>query len=110
MLISRHAIRPAVKLKLTAEVASTAAQASRTSCIDNGSTGLARLGGLERRRWNRRWLLVDGAVTVASLATQATVYSLVLNLIENNLVIGPGFDIDGVKLFRSRLTEFLGPE
>lgn len=82
MLVSRYVLRLEVKPKFTAEVAPTAAQASRALCIDNGSTGLARLGRLDRWRWNRGWLLVDGAVSVASLATRATVYSLVLDLNE----------------------------
>lgn len=82
MLVSLAALRLAVKSKPTAEVAPTTAQAGRTLCVDNGSAGLAFLGDLDRWRRDRRWFLVDRTVTVASLATRATVYSLVLNLNE----------------------------
>lgn len=82
MLVCRAALRLAVKLKPTAEVAPTTAQAGHTLCVDNGAAGLAFLGDLDRWCRDRRWFLVDRAVTVASLATRATVYSLVLNLNE----------------------------
>jgi hypothetical protein len=71
----------------SAEVGSTAAESARTLLVDNGSAGLAVLGGA-RGLSRCSGLVLVVALSVASLATVAAVQVLVLDIVLRSAVTG----------------------